>query len=95
MVKHIVLFKLIDPKNEIKIEAKRRLLELKKHIEVIRSIEVGINFCEEDRAYDLVLVTEFISRKDLNIYAQHNYHLEVVEYIKSITQSSKVVDFEN
>jgi hypothetical protein len=95
MVKHIVLFKLINPMDEIKIEAKRRLLDLKKHIEVIRSIEVGINFCKEDRAYDLVLVTEFISRKDLNIYAKHNYHLEVVEYIKSITQSSKVVDFEN
>ena len=93
MVKHIVFFQLKDNSLENKKKVQQKLLSLKTKIEVLQKIEVGINFCKEDRAYDIALLTDFSNKEDLEIYAIHPYHLEVVAYIKNVTTSSKVVDF--
>lgn len=95
MVKHIVFFKLKTPTDKLKQEVKDRLLSLKDKVQVLKSIEVGINFCDEDRAYDLSLITEFDTKQDLDTYANDQYHLEVVSFIKKVAQSSKVVDYIN
>ena len=93
MVKHIVFFKLIDSSLENKKIVQAKLLSLKNRVEVLQKIEVGINFCDEDRAYDIGLLTDFANKEDLKTYAVHPYHLEIITYIKSVTTSSKVVDF--
>ncbi len=93
MVKHIVFFQLKDNSLENKKKVQKKLLSLKNEVEVLQKIEVGINFCKEDRAYDIALLTDFANEKDLETYAVHPYHLEIVTYIKSIATSSKVVDF--
>ncbi len=93
MVKHIVFFQLLDNSLENKKKVKQKLLSLENKIEVLQKIEVGINFCEEDRAYDIALLTDFVNKEDLETYAVHPYHLEIVTYIKNVTSSSKVVDF--
>jgi len=93
MVKHIVFFKLKNKSSEVENELKQRLMSLKEHIDIIRNIEVGINFKESDRAYDVALITAFENEGDLNTYATHPYHLEVIKYIKTVVSDTKVVDF--
>ncbi len=94
MVKHIVFFKLNENNKKNVNEVKNKLLSLKEHIDVLQHIEVGINFADEDRAYDIALLTDFNTKEDLKIYASHAYHLEVINYIKKVALSSKVVDFQ-
>ena len=93
MVKHIVFFKLTGNSDKSKELVKTKLLSLQNKVEVLQNIEVGLNFAEEDRAYDIALLTDFKNKEDLKTYAVHPYHLEVVAYIKKVTLSSKVVDF--
>jgi len=62
-------------------------------IDELKSIEVGINFTESPRAFDLSLYSTFESKEDLQAYAIHSEHLKVVELIKSVTTESKVVDY--
>jgi rRNA maturation protein Rpf1 len=93
LVKHIVFFKLKENSQEKKEEVKSKLLSLKGKVEVLKNIEVGLNFADEARAYDIALLTDFENEEDLKSYAIDPYHLEIVEYIKSVTVSSKVVDF--
>ncbi len=93
MVKHIVFFKLNQNSQENKKRVKQKLLTMENKIPTLKSIEVGINFSKEDRAYDIALLTDFETKDDLDKYATHPYHLEIVSYIKSIAHSSKIVDF--
>ncbi len=96
MVTHIVFFafKEEDKQAHIK-ELKSRLEEMKKDIDVIADMEVGIDFSHKDRAMDLALITRFEDRKALDEYAAHPVHLKVIEYIKQVVEYTKVVDFEN
>ncbi len=93
MVKHIVFFKLKDKNPEVEKELQEKLLSLKDHINLLKDIEVGINFKESERAYDLALVTVFENEEDLAAYATHPYHLDVLKYIKTVISDTKVVDF--
>ncbi len=93
MVKHIVFFKLKNRDAKAAEELREKLLSLKNEIDLIRDIEVGINFKESERAYDLALITTFDDEAALQRYATHPYHLEVIDYIKTVVSDSKVVDF--
>jgi len=94
MIVHIVMFKFKEEnkaRNLAKVQDKLEQLENK--IDVLRSMEVGINFTEADRAMDLSLYSTFESQEDLKAYAVHPEHLKVVELIKEVTLESKVVDY--
>jgi heme-degrading monooxygenase HmoA len=93
MVKHIVFFKLNDNSQENKEKVKNKLLSMDGEIDILRGIEVGINFAQEERAYDIALITEFDSKEDLKAYASHPFHQKIISYMKSSAKSSKVVDF--
>lgn len=94
MIIHIVMFKF---KNENKVlniaKVKDRLENLEGKIDVLHSMEVGVNFNESDRAFDLSLYSTFDSEEDLKKYAIHEEHLSVVNLIKDVTTESKVVDY--
>lgn len=94
MIKHIVFFKLEDNSDEHKQLVKDKIMSLKDKIDVLRHIEVGLNFSPEERAFDLALVSDFESKEDLNTYAVHPLHVEVVTYLKSKNTLTKVVDYE-
>jgi len=96
MVTHIVFFQL-KPENKTanSLEAKRRIEAMMGKVDTLRSIEVGINFAEEERAMDLVLTARFEDRAGLKAYAIHPVHLEVIDYIKSVAEYTKVVDYEH
>ncbi len=93
MIKHIVLFKLKDNSKENKKLLQQKLMQMKDEIWVLKNIEVGINFLDSPRAYDIALLTDFETKEDLDIYQEHPYHVEIKEFIKEVTIDSKVVDF--
>jgi hypothetical protein len=77
--------------NIAKVQGKLERLEQK--IAALKSMEVGVNFNESDRAFDLSLYSTFEDEAALQAYAVHEEHLKVVELIKSVTTESKVVDY--
>jgi len=88
------MFKFKDENKALNIaKVQRKLEKLEVTIPYLRSIEVGINFNESERAFDLSLYSTFESEEDLKEYAIDENHLEVVELIKSVTLESKVVDY--
>jgi hypothetical protein len=94
MVKHIVFMKLKDNSDQNKHIVKEKIMSMKGKIDVLKHIEVGLNFSPEERAYDLALVTEFDSKEDLKTYATHPEHMLVIAYLKSTVTVTKVVDYE-
>ena len=94
MIVHIVLFQFKqENKKANMIQAKQMLENLMGAVPSLRSIDVGVNFSTEDRAMDLSIITAFESKEDLEAYAVHPEHLKVVDFIKSVVEYSKVVDY--
>jgi antibiotic biosynthesis monooxygenase (ABM) superfamily enzyme len=94
MVTHIVFFSFhAEDKSEHLGEAKRRIEAMMGQVPTLRSVEVGINFAEEARAMDMALVTRFDDKEGLAAYASHPVHLDVIAYIKTVAESTKVVDY--
>ena len=99
MIKHIVMWKLIDyyegkTKNEIAETIKENIEALKEVIPQIKEVEVGINFNSSDAAFDLCLYSVFDSREDLEIYQNHPQHLKIAEYIAKVRTQRVVCDYE-
>jgi len=95
MIVHIVMFKFKDENKSENIQkAKEMLGQLDSNLDIIQKMEVGINFDESQRAFDMSLYSKFNSKEDLSTYATHEKHLEVVAFIKSVALESKVVDYE-
>jgi hypothetical protein len=96
MIKHIVMFR-IKGVGETKIKNintfKDRLDELKNKISVVRCLETGINTSTSKSAFDLVLITQFDSEHDLDVYRNHSDHQKIVDLIKDIVSEVAVVDY--
>ena len=95
MVVHIVTFKFKEENKKANIiQAKQMLENLMGAVPTLRSMDVGINFSPEERAMDLSIITAFESKEGLEAYAIHPEHVKVVDFIKSVVEYSKVVDYE-
>jgi hypothetical protein len=95
MIVHIVMFEFKDENKEANLQKVKAMLEeLPSKIEELKSMEVGINFTQADRALDLSLYSTFETKADLEAYAIHPAHIHVIEVIKEVTYQSKVVDYE-
>jgi len=75
-------------------KAKEILEALVQKIPTLQSMEVGLDFMQGERSFDLVLTTKFENKEGLSVYATHPAHLEVVGFIKEVTDGAKVVDYE-
>ena len=95
MITHIVLFKLKDNSIESIEKVRDILMDMKGRIPGLKDIEVGIDITRSDRSYDLALITNFNSVKDLDAYQTHPIHIKVAEYILSVRESTITVDFES
>ena len=94
MIVHIVFFKFNEENKEQNIKQTKDMLEqLKSKIDIIKDFEVGINFDQAQRAMDLSLYSTFDTIEDLQSYALNPEHQKVIEFIKSVTQYTKVVDY--
>ncbi|HEX9061542.1 MAG TPA: Dabb family protein [Clostridia bacterium] len=95
MVTHIVMFRLKDKSSKNIEKARDILLSMDGKITELKSIEVGIDFLRSERSYDLVLITKFNSRQDLDKYQDHPYHVDVVKkHMHEVIESSMAVDYE-
>ena len=95
MIVHIVMFKFKEENKASNIElVVEKLNALKALIDELKTIEVGVDFNQSQRAFDLSLYSTFETKEELKAYAIHPEHLKVVELIKRVTVESKVVDYE-
>jgi hypothetical protein len=94
MIKHIVLFKLSEKNPENLEKAVSSLKSLEGNIETLRFIEVGIDFKESEKSYDIALTTHFDNKEGLETYAKHPNHLPVVEVMQALCSQRVVVDYE-
>ena len=94
MVKHIVFFKLPDNSEANKQAVKDRIMSMQGKLDFVKHLEVGLNFSPEERAFDVALISDFETKEDLQTYATHPIHVEVVNFIKSLNAVSKVADYE-
>ncbi|MHB0992967.1 MAG: Dabb family protein [Sulfurovum sp.] len=95
MVVHIVTFKFKEENKQANIiQAKQMLENLMGAVPTLKSIDVGLNFSQEERAMDMSIITVFESKTGLEAYAVHPEHLKVVDFIKSVVEYSKVVDYQ-
>jgi len=83
-----------EQKEKNKQELKMRLQDLPNKIDVIRTMQVGINVKESARAFDLVLVSTFDNLDDLETYRVHPAHQEVVRYLDQVREQTASVDYE-
>jgi len=95
MIVHIVVFQFKEENKKPNIiQAKQMLENLMGTVPTLRSMDVGLNFSTEERAMDLSIITVFESKEGLDAYAVHPEHLKVVDFIKTVVEYSKVVDYE-
>lgn len=99
MIKHIVMWKFKDEaegktKDENMEYASSHLYALKNMIPELKGIEIGKDITHGDMSFDLALITEFESVKDLDTYRYHPDHLNVAGYIKKTVFERATIDFE-
>ena len=91
----MVMFKFKDErKKENILEAKEMLDALMGKVPSLRSMTVGMNVIEADRAMDIGLIAEFDDTEGLDAYDTHPEHEKVKIFIKSVAEYSKAVDYE-
>ncbi len=93
MIKHIVFFKLSEAGMAQQDVIVEKLKQLKHDIEFIRALEVGVNFADEERAFDIALTVIVDDENALQDYASHEKHVEFVTFVKSLDTHTKVVDY--
>jgi hypothetical protein len=96
MVKHIVSFKLTGTAEERRTVAeafKAALLALPEKIDVLQSMEVGIN---ENPAedWDVVLTAIVPTMADVNVYAKHPAHVAAAGLLAGHKENRACVDYE-
>jgi hypothetical protein len=95
MIVHIVMFAFKKENKAQNLQKAKDMLEaLEEKIPSLLSMDVGLDFMQSERSYDLVLTSTFEDKKGLSEYAVHPAHLEVVSFIKEVTEGAKVVDYE-
>ena len=99
MIRHIVMFKLKDfPGESEKITAAqeviKRLNELPSKIDVIRKYEAGIDIRKLSWSYDIVLIMDFDTMADLEIYTVHPAHQKFIAFNKDYSVEKTCIDYE-
>ena len=96
MVKHIVAFKLTGtPEERLKVATsfKEALEKLPEQIEVLKSIEVGLNQNPAED-WDVVLTAIVDKMEDVAVYAKHPAHVAAAGLLKNNKELRACVDYE-
>ena len=99
LIKHVVMWKMKKDRGSAEsamnaLEIKKKLERLTSTIIEIKELEVGMNFSSAERAFDVILYTEFTTKKDLEHYLNHPEHVKVKAYIESVIEDKAIIDFE-
>ena len=96
MVKHIVSFNLTgtaEERMEVALKFKAALEALPEQIEVLRSMEVGIN-SNPNETWDVVLTAVVDTMADVDVYAKHPAHVAAAGLLAGHKDSRACVDYE-
>lgn len=94
MIKHTVCFKLKDNSPEECNKAAQILRSMNGNVELLRGIEVGVDFLHSPRSYDIILQVLLDDEKALEEYQKDEYHCSVVKkHMHSVAESSVAIDF--
>ncbi len=95
MIKHIVLFKLKASENKaVKMQEIKELEKLPDIIRELKEIRVGLNM-NPDEEWDLSLEVLTENRHDLEIYANHPAHQQIVKHlIAPLKEDRACVDYQ-
>jgi len=98
MIRHIVMFKMKEElTGEIRDQAIVRLKGaidgMADHVPQVRFLQTGVNFNPRPQAFDLVLVSDFETEGDLDLYRDHPQHQLVMDVIKDVVDRVHVVDY--
>ena len=95
MVKHIVTFKLTgtaDERRQVAEQFKEALLKLPLTIDVLESIEVGINV-NPSESWDVVLTAIVPTMADVEVYAKHPAHVAAAGLLAGHKEMRACVDY--
>ncbi len=92
MFTHVVMMKVRDPKD---IQTVADILQsMEGKIPQINELEVGINEIESDRNFDVILITRFDSRQEMDIYQVSDYHQhQVLDKIRPLLEKTVAADY--
>lgn len=102
MIRHVVMWKLKDEAEgatkEKNAEKMKLILEgLKINIDEIKNVEVGINISSDDDEtgsnFDVVLISDFESELDYNMYTRNDHHKKALKFINSVIDERHFVDY--
>lgn len=94
MIKHIVCFQLKDSSEANKSKAKEVLMSMKGNVPMLRNIEVGVDFLQSERSYDIILQVELDDAAALEAYQADPYHVGVVKkHMHQVVEASVAVDY--
>ena len=96
MVKHIVSFKLTgtpEERKEVALRFKAALEALPEQIDVLRSIEVGINENPAE-TWDVVLTAIVDKMADVEVYAKHPAHVAAAGLLAGHKENRACIDYE-
>lgn len=71
------------------------MLVLSHHIDVVESINIGLDELKETRSWDLILDMRFRCYEDLQTYRQHPKHIAVMQFNDPFVNDIAAVDFTN
>ena len=100
MIKHIVMFKLLEEvngkrKEENLLEICEKAKKLKDLIPAILSLEVQTNSSEAPESnYEFVLICDFASIEKLNEYQVHPEHIAFGKFITQLRELRACIDYE-
>ena len=70
---------------------------LKINIDEIKNVEVGINISSDDDEtgsnFDVVLISDFESELDYNMYTRNDHHKKALKFINSVIDERHFVDY--
>ena len=96
MVKHIVSFKLSgtpEERKDVALKFKAALEALPEQIEVLHSMDVGINE-NPNETWDVVLTAVVDTMADVEVYAKHPAHVAAAGLLAGHKDSRACVDYE-
>jgi hypothetical protein len=95
MIKHIVCFKLKDNSKENCEKTAQVLKSMDGKVDLLRGIEVGVDFLHSPRSYDVILQVTLDDESALEQYQNDPYHCGVVKkHMHSVMESSVAIDYE-
>lgn len=95
MIRHIVLFRFnASASSKDRAALIDALKGLKGKIDLVKELEVGADVGGKPNSYDIALNSVFETFDDVEEYAAHPDHVEVVTMVRRLCESSVKVDFE-